>query len=982
MNSKSARRLITLILMSSLSVAYAAKKADHGRDTVRYQQWVQEMKDSERGPFKRIRWFCNDGSVFAPKPYACKDHDGGVQHGELTERVVEIRDAGYHIANLLAGVDGKEFITANNHRETLAQILIEQFLIDIDDGWILRQARYYRGAFQEEDERRGGRDLLQSLVGSDQHLQRDYALVRTAVRVLPHDVQNQSASKVRQLSADLSDRNKKFLTLRNKIHGSPEVSDAQRVREFASALNDAELAKDYITLADAIDALFSTSTSAALLAELAKRIAKSSTLYPLVSAAQTQLDNAKTTTSRMLAVSELLRKFRDSLLQIRSSKIRLLVLDLSLALESDLYALAAQHTDALGKANRGTRVQWLEAGVQAAYGTGLISQRQVNALTESAQSLSKSELNLAHYKRELDYLALLPVWSAQRVNFHFGSAITRFAELEPKSNRFVEDQLRGSPLFFYAKVLETLLRDANRLAGVHNELFGRDVGAGLRALNPGLSRGRLLAAPADGKFVADGIYVLPETTSDLPPVAGILTAGEGNPLSHVQLLARNLGIPNVGIEQSLLPSLTPLYGKTVILAVSAAGSVRLTEDTGEGAELFSKKARAEDQVVIRPNLQKLNLNERKLLKLSSLRADDSGRSVGPKAAKLGELKNQFPDTVAEGLAIPFGIFSAMLEQPYSGDSKSYSASKPSVFEWMTATYRKLEAMPKNSSARKQATEQFRRELYDWVLNADPGNEFRRSLRQQMTTVFGPDRSYGVFVRSDTNVEDLPEFTGAGLNLTVPNVVGVDAVIKALSRVWASPFTARAFAWRQAHMEGPEHVYPAILLLLSVNADKSGVMVTADIDTGNNKGLSVAINEGVGGAVDGQAAESLRINTETGAIRLLAQATAPWRRQVNLSGGVDKLPSSGVDEVLMRAEADQLIELAKVLPQRFPSIIDTHGQPAPADIEFGFLDGQLKLFQIRPFLESRQARGNSYLTSLDKSLKDLHSVQVTMSEAPQ
>ena len=60
---------------------------------------------------------------------------------------------------------------------------------------------------------------------------------------------------------------------------------------------------------------------------------------------------------------------------------------------------------------------------------------------------------------------------------------------------------------------------------------------------------------AVGSFRADGIYLLPETVSDLPPVAGILTAGAGNPLSHVQLLARNLGIPNVAVDPALLPEL-------------------------------------------------------------------------------------------------------------------------------------------------------------------------------------------------------------------------------------------------------------------------------------------------------------------------------------------------------------------------------------------------------------------------------------------
>jgi hypothetical protein len=97
--------------------------------------------------------------------------------------------------------------------------------------------------------------------------------------------------------------------------------------------------------------------------------------------------------------------------------------------------------------------------------------------------------------------------------------------------------------------------------------------------------------------------------------------------------------------------------------------------------------------------------------------------------------------------------------------------------------------------------------------------------------------------------------------------------------------------------------------------------------------------------------------------------------------VDKVLSSGSDRVLQAGEIAQLIELARVLPQRFPAIVDADGNPAPADIEFGFLDGQLKLFQIRPFLESRQARGNAYLVSLDAAMADLDAIQVSMSEVP-
>ena len=86
-----------------------------------------------------------------------------------------------------------------------------------------------------------------------------------------------------------------------------------------------------------------------------------------------------------------------------------------------------------------------------------------------------------------------------------------------------------------------------------------------------------------------------------------------------------------------------------------------------------------------------------------------------------------------------------------------------------------------------------------------------------------------------------------------HVVGFEAVLRAISQAWASPFSQRAYAWRQAHMDQPQHVYPAVLLMQNVPVDTSGVMVTQDIETGVSGWLSVAVNEGVGGAVNGQAA---------------------------------------------------------------------------------------------------------------------------------
>ena len=53
---------------------------------------------------------------------------------------------------------------------------------------------------------------------------------RTAARLLAHGAESPSAGRVRQRSAALSDRDRGFLELRNKIHVRPEPDDAAAVR--------------------------------------------------------------------------------------------------------------------------------------------------------------------------------------------------------------------------------------------------------------------------------------------------------------------------------------------------------------------------------------------------------------------------------------------------------------------------------------------------------------------------------------------------------------------------------------------------------------------------------------------------------------------------------------------------------------------------------------------------------------------------------
>ncbi len=182
----------------------------------------------------------------------------------------------------------------------------------------------------------------------------------------------------------------------------------------------------------------------------------------------------------------------------------------------------------------------------------MIKAREREALQESRDRLKGPNIRLGDYLNELRYLGRAPGWATQNLRFFFFDSMQKLAEIEPKAMLFVQDQLRGGPLLFYSQNLDGLSQDGNRAAGVRHNLFGEEIGVGLHALNPGIAVGQLHTRPEPGHLESldpKGIYLLPETVSDLPPIAGILTAGEGNPLSHVQLLARNLGIPNVSVNE-------------------------------------------------------------------------------------------------------------------------------------------------------------------------------------------------------------------------------------------------------------------------------------------------------------------------------------------------------------------------------------------------------------------------------------------------
>jgi hypothetical protein len=243
--------LTCLLLVPSFALAQTDPP-----DDATLRSWVEAMKKSPRGPFAHIRWFCNDGTIQLPEEYACQDHGGGVQHGEWTDRVKTLRANGYFIANVFADVHAREFLQNPRHIDIVKQMVLEQFLIEADDGWIFRRARYYRGALQTEDETRSGRELLLALVSDRAWRENRFMVLREAVRFIPHGRQGAPITEMRQLSRTIAENDPNFETLRIKLHVHPELADAQQVQAYAAQRGKPELAGDYTHLKEIIEQVF------------------------------------------------------------------------------------------------------------------------------------------------------------------------------------------------------------------------------------------------------------------------------------------------------------------------------------------------------------------------------------------------------------------------------------------------------------------------------------------------------------------------------------------------------------------------------------------------------------------------------------------------------------------------------------------------------------------------------------------------------
>jgi len=904
---------------------------------------IGRFKTNPKGPFQRIRWFCKDGSIHPPSPSPCKERGGGIQHAELSPESTRLAQWNIDTGTILTAMGWEEWFDAARDHHRLKQLVLEQYLVDVDDGWIYRGARTYRGARQAEDEEKAGRDFLQRMLSDPDWVARRYFLAAQVVSATPHGAATSVVKRVRTLSAAIADKDPRFQKLRAKIHSAPGPEDLPAVEQFAAASQAVPEVQALLTkLAEAM-------RQAAQEQNLPSRIAVARRLGgPELESALSRY-SAEAGSRSFAAAARLSFELGRLIVSTRDGKRNLGLMDLQQALLEDAF----RRYQPLRDATRGDRLLDLLDLFREAAASGLLSSREFAALEDEVRRLLDArELQPEDYWQGVRYLSRAAEWCRAAADREFGPVARFYEAFEAKAEILVDHLLRGSMALHLSAALEPLVGDAGRVAGTRHSIFGAMPGAGVLALNPGEARGYLRVVDTEaglqGTVDPRDIYVIPQTVSDLKPMAGILTLDSGNALSHTQLLAANLGIPNASVPSSLLPVLRKHAGEEVLYSVTPRGAVQLRRWSELPEQERREQSGHTDQATgrIALDMGRLNLGETRLLSLREVRGELSGVVAGPKAANLGELARRFPDKVAPGLIIPFGVYYRHIRRILPGETEPLD-------QQITTAYRRAEDMRAAGEPPERIAafiypqlERFRKQIQTMDLLPS----FEQELRGAMEREFGRGGTHGVFVRSDTNAEDLPQFTGAGLNLSVPNVVGVSDVLQSIKDVWASPFTERAYDWRARAITNSENVYPSVLLLRSVASDKSGVIATTDLETGDLRSITVNASEGVSAVVDGGVAESLLLLPD-GSTRLLQQARTTYRKALRREGGFLNLPSQADEELLRPEEIRQIREAVAEVRAKYPPVLDPGGQPLPWDIEFGFEQGQLRLFQIRPLVRA-------------------------------
>ena len=233
-----------------------------------------------------------------------------------------------------------------------------------------------------------------------------------------------------------------------------------------------------------------------------------------------------------------------------------------------------------------------------------------------------------------------------------------------------------------------------------------------------------------------------------------------------------------------------------------------------------------------------------------------------------------------------------------------------------------------------------------------GGKFDESLKAEIISKWKTELGgKPVFVRSSSNAEDLPNFSGAGLYSSKPNVLNEEQLIEGVKYVWASLWNDRAYEARVRNYVDQKSVFMSALIQVGINMDKGGVMFSKDPFDKENKN-TVYISSVCGHndpiTANNGMPEQVLVKSKSNVVILMTYSqienTLKFDEKI---GGLKATNIPCRDQktkrILTDAQARLLTKIALDIRQVF-------GGKKEQDIEWGIMNGKVYIVQSRPYIE--------------------------------
>jgi pyruvate,water dikinase len=204
---------------------------------------------------------------------------------------------------------------------------------------------------------------------------------------------------------------------------------------------------------------------------------------------------------------------------------------------------------------------------------------------------------------------------------------------------------------------------------------------------------------------------------------------------------------------------------------------------------------------------------------------------------------------------------------------------------------------------------------------------------------GEENAYAV--RSSATAEDLPTASFAGQQDTYLNIIGKEAILKHVSKCWASLYTERAVTYRIQNGFDHHKVQLAVVVQRMIFPQAAGILFTADPVTSNRKVSSIDASFGLG-----EALVSGLVNPDVYKVRngkVIAKKISTKKLAVFASqdGGTKEQeiePERQNRQALTDEQILQLEHIGRKIEEHFGH---------PQDIEWCLVDGTFYIVQSRP-----------------------------------